>query len=220
MKRLLQTALLAGLCLVYSLGTGMAATRYISEEFEVPMRSGQSTEHRIISLVPTGRNVELVTPGDEWSMVRLSNGREGWVLTRYLTDKMPSAMQLERLERRHAEVMSQNSALQERASELTAENRGLTETLAQTQQQLETIETAHEALKQESAEFLSLKSEFEQIQNALAEARTRSDEFESALNQVTNSQLYQGLLYGGGLVIVGFIAGFILKKPKRRSPLM
>lgn len=220
MKRLSLTALIFGLCLVCGLGSATAATRYISESFEVPMRSGQSTEHRIIALIPTGRAVELITAGDEWSQVRLPGGREGWVLSRYLTDQLPSAMQLERLERRHADMVAQHSTLQERADGLTAENRQLNDTLEQTRERLENIEAAHEALKADSAEFLELKAEHEQTQKALAEARARADEFESALNQVTNNQLYQGLLYGGGLVIVGFIAGFILKKPKRRSPLM
>jgi SH3 domain protein len=109
---------LVWLCLAFGLGIGMAATRYISEEFEVPMRSGQSTEHRIIALIPSGRAVELITRGDEWSQVRLPNGREGWVLTRYLTDKVPSALQLERLERRHAEVARQHGQLQEKTAEL------------------------------------------------------------------------------------------------------
>jgi very-short-patch-repair endonuclease len=66
-----------------------------------------------------------------------------------------------------------------------------------------------------------LKEEYERSsKRRSAEARARPTNFESALNQMTNNQLYQGMLYGGGLVIVGFIAGFILKKPKRRSPLM
>jgi hypothetical protein len=30
----------------------------------------------------------------------------------------------------------------------------------------------------------------------------------------------EGLLYGGGLVIFGFIAGWIIKRPKQRSGLL
>lgn len=220
MNALIKTTATVWLCLALGWGVGMAQTRYISEEFEVPMRSGQSGEHRIIALIPSGRTVELVTAGEEWSMVRLPTGREGWVMTRYLTDKMPSAMQLERLERRHAEIAQQHQALQTNASELTAENRRLSSELNQTREQLRQVQAAYDALKSESAEFLHLKEADEKNQQALSEALARSDQLESALDQMANSQLYQGLLYGGALVIIGFIAGFVLKKPKRRSPLM
>lgn len=220
MNALIKTGAMVWLCLAFGWGVGMAATRYISEEFEVPMRSGQSGEHRIISLIPSGRTVELVAQGQEWSQVRLPNGREGWVLTRYLTDKVPSAMQLERLERTHAEVARQHGELREKTAELEAENRRLSDALNQTRENMSRIETNHETLKRESAEFLNLKEEYERSRQALSEARAQADRFESELNQMANSQLYQGMLFGGGLVIIGFIAGFILKKPKRRSPLM
>jgi hypothetical protein len=37
---------------------------------------------------------------------------------------------------------------------------------------------------------------------------------------LSNNQIYQGMLYGAGLLAVGFIVGFIVKKPKRRSGLI
>jgi len=220
MKALIKAIAAAWLCLALGWGVGMAQTRYISEEFEVPMRSGQSGEHRIIALIPSGRAVELVSPGDEWSMVRLPGGREGWVLTRYLSDKMPSAMQLERLERRHAEIVQQHQALQTNASKLAAENSRLSNDLNQTKEQMRLLQEAHETLKRESAQFISLKEAHEENQQALSKALARAGQLESALDHMANSQLYQGLLYGGALVIVGFIAGFVLKKPKRRSLLI
>lgn len=220
MKVLIKTSFFVWLCLACSVVAGAAQTRYISEEFEVPMRSGQSLEHRIVALIPSGRTVELVQHGTEWSQVRMSNGREGWILTRYLTDVMPSAMQLARLESRHAEVASRNKELQEKTAELASENKRLGDLLKQAQSDLAKIEAAHEALKLESAEYLQLKTDYENSRQELEATRVQADQFESALNQIANSQLYQGLLYGGGLVIFGFVAGFILKKPKRRGPLM
>ena len=40
------------------------------------------------------------------------------------------------------------------------------------------------------------------------------------LNRLSNNQVYRGMLYGAGLLALGFIVGFIVKKPKRRSGLM
>ena len=54
----------------------------------------------------------------------------------------------------------------------------------------------------------------------LQEARQAAEKFENERNRLAHSQLIEGLLYGGGLVIFGFIAGWIIKRPKQRSGLL
>ena len=208
------------LCILLMVSICGAETRYISEDFEITMRTGPGADRKIISLIPSGREVELISEGDEWSQVRLSNGKDGWVLTRYLTQALPTALKLERLERKHAELIEQNNELKERTSELSSGNRTVGSELKKTQDELNKTQTAYEALKKESAEFLKFKATYEKNVKELKEMRTKADKFESEFNKLANNQLYEGFLYGGGLVFLGLIIGFILKKPKRRSGLM
>jgi SH3 domain protein len=57
---------------------------YIKPSLEVLMRKNQGDNARIVATVPMGTAVELLQGGKEWSRVRLQDGTEGWVRSRFL----------------------------------------------------------------------------------------------------------------------------------------
>lgn len=215
-----KTAFLVLLCVLISAVTVAAETRYVSEDFEITMRTGPGTDRKIIALVPSGREVEVITAGEEWSEVRLPNGKEGWVLSRYLTETIPTALKLERLENKYTSVVDQNKALQQKLSETASDNKNLSNELQNTQSSLNKVESTFENLKNESADFIKFKATYDKNQKELVQMREKADRLEKEVNVLVNNQLTEGFLYGGGLVIIGFIAGYVLKKPKRRSGLL
>lgn len=220
MQSLIKTGVLVLLSVILLAANAAAERRYVSEDFEITMRTGPGSDRKIISLIPSGDAVDVVTPGDEWSEVVLPNGKQGWVLSRYLTGELPTALKLERLEQRYEKIMAENKELTARATELGTDNKRLTNELDQTQTDLGQLSSAHETLKNESAEFLKLKSKYETAVKDMKEASVKAEKAESALNQLAGNEFNKGLLYGGGLLIFGFIVGYILKRPKRRAPLM
>jgi len=220
---------MARLCLIvtatgiiqWSSGVVAAAqTMYVSEDFEITMRTGPATDRKILALLPSGSTVEIVEKGKDWSRVRIPGDREGWVLTRYLTTTTPTAIKLKQLEARYAEVAERNKLLEEKVAELGTESRATGSELDQTQAELNRVKTAYETLKTESADFLKLKAAYEKNVKDLEAAQQAAEVFEKDLNRLATSQLIEGILYGGGLVIFGFIAGWILKRPKQRSGLI
>ena len=220
MNRSMTAGLCVLLCTLLSVSLVFAENRYVSEEFEITLRTGPATDRKIIALVPTGSLVELLDEGDEWSQIRLANGKEGWVQNRFLTPTPPAALRLERLQLKHDEVIAQNKALEQKIADLSSGNRTVGDELKQTRDELNKVQNAYDALKRESAEFLKFKATYEKNVKELQEARAKAEKFESEFNKLANNKIYEGLLYGGGLVFLGMIVGFILKKPKRRTGLL
>lgn len=200
--------------------TVMAETRYVSESCEIAVRTGPATDRKIIALVPSGTAMEIINAGEEWSEVRLPSGKEGWSQNRDLSTELPSEIKLARLEKKLADTLTQHKEMQQKMAEVATESKTVGSERAQTQEALAKTEAAYEALKKDSAEFLKFKANYDKNLKELGEARQKAEKFESELNRLGSSQMTEGFLYGGGLVIFGFIAGFILKRPKRRSPLM
>ena len=219
-KKRLGVSAIALLILICTAIIAVAETKYVVEEFEITMRTGPGTSNKIIALIPSGKQVEVITPGEEWTEVRLGTGKQGWVLTRYLSGELPSELRLERLQKKYEELLNRHKDLDQNATELGSVKKELTATLTDTQSKLAELTAAYEALKSESADFIQLKKNYQTTAKDLNEARTRAENAESELNRLSNNQIYTGMLYGGGLLAVGFIVGFIMKKPKRRSPLM
>jgi SH3 domain protein len=220
MQSLIKTCVLVLLSAILLTANAAAERRYVSEEFEITMRTGPGSDRKIISLIPSGQEVDVVTAGEEWSEVVLANGKQGWVLSRYLTEQLPTALKLERLQQRYDKTLAENKELTTQVTKLGTDNSRLTSELDQTQTDLGQVSSTYESLKNESAEFLKLKSKYETAVKEMKEASTKAEKAESALNQLAGNEFNKGLLYGGGLLIFGFIVGYILKRPKRRAPLM
>ncbi|MBI5062677.1 MAG: TIGR04211 family SH3 domain-containing protein [Desulfatitalea sp.] len=213
-----------GLCFLLTLWMGMAVAlaenRFVSEMCEVAVRTGPALDRKIIALAPSGTSVEVLNSGEEWCEVRLPSGKEGWAQTKDLSTEVPSEIKLARMEKKLADTLAQSKETQQKMGEVSTESKTVNTQMAQTQEALQKTEAAYEALKKESAEFLKFKANYDKNLKELNEAKERANKFESELNRLDSSQLTEGFLYGGGLVIFGFIAGFILKRPRRRSPLM
>lgn len=217
----MKTGFFVLLCLLLMGATLSAAeTMYVSEDFEITMRTGPGTDHKIIAMVPSGRMMEVLNRGDDWSEVQLPSGKQGWVLTRYLTGRVPNSIQLSQLEVKHSDVLARNKEIQQKLADLTSQNRDLSARLKEAQDALTSSQTSFDSLKKDSANFIKFKSDYAKNRKELNEIREKAQKYESQLNRLASSQLYEGMLYGGGLIIFGFVAGFILKRPKRRSPLM
>jgi SH3 domain protein len=198
----------------------IAESKYVDEKFELPLRTGPAGDRKIIALIPAGQQVQIINKDGEWSEVSLPNGRQGFVLDRYLTDRLPSALVLERLQQRHSTLQARSEELQKRAGELEAENKQLKEILSKTEADLSGLTSEHEVLRQGSEEYLSLREKYEQTVKELIEVRSKAEKFESEVNKLSHREFYDGMLYGGGILVFGLFLGVVFRRPKRKQGLM
>src|SRR5690625_4640607 len=86
-KRLFLVFLLS----LLTVSTAWSATRYITDQLQVTLRSGPTTGHRILRMIDAGVPVQvLASPEDGWVQVSTRDGLQGWVLERHLMNA-PSA---------------------------------------------------------------------------------------------------------------------------------
>lgn len=220
MNNMIKTGMLILIGLLLTVTLVAAETKYVSEDLTITLRTGPGADRKIISLLPIGRAVEVVTPGEEWTEVALSNGKQGWALTRYLTGKEPASVTLARLRQQYEKLAQDFDSLKKRSTQLSSEGRDLAGELTETQQALTKVTGELEALKNESKEFLSLKAKYKKALKEAKEARSQADELQEQYKELSYSEVKTGMLIGGGMIVLGFLAGFILKRPKRRSPLL
>jgi SH3 domain protein len=209
-----------GICLILFSTPVLAENKYISDTVKVTMRTGPGNDRKIISLLRVGTQVEVVQPGDEWTLVRLANGKEGWVINRFLTDKTPSDIELNLLKGKYEALRDSASKMQEKYSLLKAENEKLITEFAVSRKKLQKTTNDYEALKTDSKEFLKLQSEFKAASSKLAEQTKKAEKFEDELTKLLWNQNIKWFLSGAGVLILGFIIGFSTKRQRRRSSLL
>jgi SH3 domain protein len=220
MRPIMKNSCIIVMCLVLFSTPVLAENKYISDTVKVTMRTGPGNDRKIISLLRVGTKVEVVQPGDEWTLVRLDNGKEGWVINRFLTDKLPSDIELNTLKRKYEALRASASEMQEKNSLLKAENEKLTTEFAESRKKLQKTNNDYEALKTESKEFLKLQSKFKAASSKLAEQTKKAEKFEDELTKLLWNQNIKWFLSGAGVLILGFIIGFSTKRQRRRSSLL
>jgi SH3 domain protein len=194
-------------------------TMYVSDILKLTLRTGPSTENKILAVIASGQQLEVVEFGKEWSQVQLPNGKEGWVLSRYLTPHETNNVKLDRLQAKHKNLMTQAAALLEENNRLQAENKKLESEFKTNQKQAVKARSDYETLKTEAAEFISLKSKYKEAVSQLTEQTAKAEKFEEQLTRLEMSTYIKWFLAGSGVLIVGFLIGFSTKRQRRRPAL-
>jgi len=113
MKNFLITTI-AGFCLLVLASAAVAEARYVQDQLEITMRTGESTRNSIIRMLASGDRVELLesNPDSGYSKIRTSDGTEGWVLTRFLMSEPAARQQLANLRIRAATLREEQGRLE------------------------------------------------------------------------------------------------------------
>jgi SH3 domain protein len=197
--------------------TAEAETLYVSEIREISIRSGPGSEHKIASFVSTGQPlVSLETSGD-WTKVQTAQGKEGWILTRFLKKEAPSQMAVYELERKQQQVNLEKTNLVSENEQLKARNKTIETELAAAKEAIVRLETNYEKLKKDSTEVLALKAQAKESVDALTKEKERADKFENDFALLSYEQRIKWFLSGAGVLLLGFILGFSTKSSRRRS---
>lgn len=183
-------------------GAAFGETVYVKGVMKITMRTGPGVEHKIVSMVESGDTLDVIEFNRDWSRVRNANGKEGWVLTRYVTSDVPVTLVAATLKR-------ENSALKEALDKVKVENADLSGVKAK----FETLENSYSLLKKEAAEFLSLKQEYTAMTKTYEDQQVHIATLERSLGK----EEIKWFLSGAGVLIAGVILGISARKKKRNS---
>lgn len=190
--------------------------RYVTDEAALPLRSGTTTEHRITRMVPSGTAVELLEERDGYSHVRLPEGRQGWILNRYLLDTPTARNQLADVEQRNAELVETTARLRQELAEVQ-------QALADSDSSRLAFETGHAELSTELAELKRTAANALGLENRNQQLQERVELLEQQL-RITRQEA-QGLrdgsqrrwfLTGAGVLAGGLVLGLVLPRLRLR----
>ena len=226
MKHLTKFTVFMGFCLIVFYNTALAETMYVSDVLKLTVRDGKGTGEKIIAVIQSGQTVEVLQPEDEWALVKLDDGQEGWVLNRYLTGRMTNNIKLNLLKKKHKALIAQSAALleekiklKEEKINLNEENKKFKAEVDKIQKEAEEFKMSYETLKTESSNYINLKSKYTKTASKLDEYTKNYELLEKELTKLEFKQTVRGLLTGAGVLLLGFIIGFSTRRQRRRTTL-
>ena len=209
-----------GICVVLLCSSAQAETMYVSDSIEITFRTGPGIDHKIITMIKPGLELKVIQSENDWSQVRLLSGTEGWVLNRFITDIRPSRFELDRLKKKHEELMAQSVSLFDANKTYKVKNKQLSSELLNSKKMLGNVSKSYETLKSESADFLKLQSTYNKTASELAEQNKKAEKLEEGLSKLLFQHNIKWFLSGAGVLLVGLLIGFSAKRQRRKSSLL
>lgn len=190
-----------------------AASKYVSDQLIITMRTGQGNQFEIIKTLVSGTKLEILEETDTgYAMVRLDDGTEGWVRTQYLADEPIAADKLASAESKLAKIKGNNKLLREELDSLKkakgtldAQHAKLQSEHTSATEELTHLNEVAARPKQLESENKDLRKRFEQISDELVLVKQE--------NQVLKDRSErQWFITGAAVLIIGMIIGLVIPK--------
>ncbi|MCP4877483.1 MAG: TIGR04211 family SH3 domain-containing protein [Gammaproteobacteria bacterium] len=191
-----------------------ADVRYITDEFEVTMRSGTTTSNSIVRMLRSGEAVTVLEDDLEskYSLVETDSGKQGYVLSRFLMEIPAAKQSLAELRISFAE---QESKLEVQSSEIAelkttlnqerADNDALKSTLRASEQELSEVRTA-------TQDTLSILEQNKRLQTVVDQLRQEKSELSETNAELSDSTQLDWFVRGGAVCLIAFIIGILVTK--------
>jgi len=198
---------------------GWADTAYIVDVIKVALRSGPGNDQKSVAMTESGQPVEVIQAGEEWSLVRLGNGTEGYLLNRYLTATPPARFRFDQLQEKTKALTAQAAGLLEDNARLKAENERLATALAAEEKQIAVLQGDFDAFRRDVADAVALKSRADALAVELDQKKEEIARLQSGPLAILENENLYWFLAGAAVLMVGFLAGYVVKRPRRWSTL-
>ncbi len=201
--------------LLGSAGGAWSQSVYVSDVIRVAVRSGPGSEHKSLAVTESGQPLEMLKPGAEWSLVRLPDGTEGYILSRFLTEAQPGRHQLVRLEEKIKTLTTQAAALLEENNRLKAEKEKMAAAAADGQQALDTLRAEFERFRSDTADGVALKARADALAEELEQKTRQIAELSAQPEDLFPVATLYWFLAGAGVLLAGFLTGYSVKRQRR-----
>jgi len=212
---------LLSLTLVFTGGlsspSAQATTLYVSDTtLEANLRTGTTSDNRIIAMVRPGTPLTILSEKEGWAEVSLEDGRTGWILRRYLSDRPPWVVTAQKLAAENEQLQAQLRQIGGGHRELVQKHDDLKRQMESQQLALQSVRREYEELKNSAANYLNLKMAYENLQNEARQSKTKLDEVQEAYKKLRLSTTIRWFLSGAGVLLLGGLLGSSMARMRRR----
>jgi SH3 domain protein len=197
-----------------------AAKSYVTDSIRIMLRTGPSTEHKIISRLASGTPVEILENQNNWSRIRFNSSegtpKEGWVPTQYLMSRLPWERKAKNLEKENPTLRENMSSFKKQYETAAQKEEELTKQLTQTSRELDQVKTSYEDLKSGSKNYLKLKNDYSAVRSSLANMQEDVKRLSRENENLKISQNVAWFALGAAAIFFGWLIGFFTGRMQRK----
>ena len=208
-------------CGLLAAAQASAAPAWVSDQFEIMLRSGPSTSNAIQLMISSGTRLESLEQDEEsgYTKVMTEGGTEGWVLSRYLMSEPPAREQLASLTGQLTNAKSRGTSMSSQLNAIKGEYDSATRQIRALESERDRLESELAGIKRTAANVLSIDSRNKELQEQLTDAEIKASILEQENQELSSQRTRYWFMSGGLVLLVGIILGIWLPRVRwqRRS---
>ncbi len=187
---------------------------WVSDEFEVTLRTGPSTGNAIEIMVSSGTELEALERDADtgYTRVQTSGGTEGWVLTRYLMVEPSAREQLQTLTGQLTDASSRGSSLNNQLAAIRSEYDTAERRIEELERDKAELQQDLAAIKRTAANALAVNDENTKLRDQLMDADIRVDTLEQESRELSDQSSRYWFMSGGLVLVIGMVLGLWLPR--------
>jgi len=193
-----------------SSASAIAEKVYVRDTLYVPLRGGQSSEHRILHRgLRSGTELERLETNEEsgYSRVRTEDGLEGWLQTQYLVEEPIASMQLDGMQDRLASLEAEHQQTLLRLREAREENERLSSSQGNLSAEKDELAKELAQLTELSANTIAIDQENQQLNEDRETLLEEIARLNSENADLSDDDAQDWFLRGAGTVLLGLLFG-------------
>ena len=210
--------LLPPLLIIFLNPAAAETTLYVTDQLKIEVRSGQSTQHKILRFLPSGTPVTVLEQTDDgYTRVITPQGTDGWMLSRHLMDTPSARDRLAQLESNYNQLESESANLKQELNDLVALKSDLEERNRNFQDQDAELQQELEKLRRTAARPVELAKQNKQLQQQLKDERSTIGELRNENELLKAQTKRKWFLTGAGVTLGALLVGLVIPRiPWRR----
>lgn len=198
-----------------------AQSAWVSDEFEVTLRTGPSTGNAIQLMLASGTRLMVLERNAEngYTRVRTGGGTEGWVLSRYLMSEPSAREQLAQLSSQLVSATEEGSSLNEQLDGIRAEYATAKQRIETLSRDKASLESELAAIRRTAADVLAIDRQNTELREQLAATGIRMGSLEQENRELSGESTRFWFVTGAAVLVVGMLLGIWLPRVRwqRRS---
>ena len=214
MASVIKSALSCALLLVLAIPVAQAEDRWVTDEFEVMMRTGKSNSQSIVRQLKSGTKVEMLTEDKEsgYTQVRIGADTDGWVLSRYLKRGPTAKLLLPEVEARLAKSEATTTNLKKEIAELKGERQQLQNQVSELQSSSSSVQQQLDRVTKLSSGTIQVDDQNKQLKKRIVESDQQLELLEAENKRLAGRSDREWFLVGGAVLMLGLLLGLIIPR--------
>ena len=200
--------------LLFSSHIALAKSVYVTDSMKFTLRSGESSSHKIIKMLPSGTRLTLLGANKEtgYSQVKTSSGVVGYLPTRFTLNKPISKWFLAKANKELEVLQAENNQLKATLKELKQNNSGALSSNAELTKERDQLSTELSDLRQTASNAIQLKRQNVELQERVVHVERELQQIKREKQALEDSTSQDWFLYGGILSFLGIFFGLLIPK--------